>query len=181
MRSIPRVMLLVACSVWMLSCGLFSPDPTQTPVPTERPTSTLTPTTTPMPTSTDTPVPTETPAPETPTPTASPTVAWDGLLPEPRGEPVSEWMGIPVMAEAIAGEEIRGMYAYTVAVGPKEVETYYIEVMPMFGWTLFAVGEVEGKDYSPFLMFQKGEEVASVMLAVKPSSDLTYVSLAHQE
>jgi hypothetical protein len=103
------------------------------------------------------------------------------VLPEPRGEPVAEWKGIPVMAEAIAGEEVEGVYIYTIAVGPKDVETYYIEVMPMFGWELFAVGEVESKDYYPFLMFQKGEEVVSVMLMERPGSDLTYVSLTHQE
>jgi hypothetical protein len=54
---------------------------------------------------------------------------------DPTGTPVDQWKGIPVMPQAIVGEEVgETTYSYTVPASATDVQTYYNENMPELGW-----------------------------------------------
>ena len=118
-------------SVLLGACSAIAPQPTSTPIPTQTPL----PTETPIPT--DTPIPTATDTPE-PTPTED---IMSSLVPV--GEPASEWNGIPIMPEAIAGEGDTGAYRFTIQASREEIQAYYTLELPKLGWRLFTVGQGE--------------------------------------
>lgn len=103
----------------------------------------------------------------------------DWLQVTPQGTPVSSWRDVPVMPGAIAGEDYEGMYLYTTATRPAEVQRYYEGEMPQLGWELFAIGQGDRDvvDYDPMLFFKRDSEFATITLLVHPTSDLTYVLL----
>jgi hypothetical protein len=125
---IRRVFLLL-CLLLITACsGTPTPlPPTETPIPSLTPTATET--STPQPTTTSTP---------TSTPAAA---AGDWKIADPVGEPLSEWKGIPIMPQAIAGEEGDSTYFYMLDESPLDVYRYYLEVMSDWGWELFGLGE----------------------------------------
>ncbi len=129
---------LTACS------GLSQP--TQVPVPTW--------TLTPFPTPTATPAPTST----LPPPTATPDIIAE-LMPE--GEPASEWKGIPIMPEALAGEGDEQSYVFTVQATSQQVQEYYQRELGKRGWQLNARGA--GSNASLMLIFMDN---TSTMLTV---------------
>lgn len=117
---------------------------------------------------------------KTPAPTGTQTVD-DWPIPDPQGEPLAEWCGMPVMSEAIAGEEEEEVYIYTIDVEPAGVQAYYEQEMLLLGWELFATGQGENTDYSPMLFFQRGAEFGNILLQPNPANGLTYVVLVCQE
>jgi hypothetical protein len=157
-------MIEISLSVILLAaCNSFQPAPTLTPTPTntitrsatltQAPTLSPTPSVTPRPTKS--PKPTKTPAPPTLTPNAY------GLV-LPVGKPVAEWNGIPVMPDAIAGEESAGSYAYTVKNSVAAVQKFYIRELPKIGWTLFASGV--GETGNALDMYTKDNEMFSMSI-----------------
>jgi hypothetical protein len=148
-----------------------TPEPTETPEPTD----TATPTRTPTPEPTETLEPTETAEPTTaPTSaaTTAPTVTAEATddnggsafpLPLPSGAPASEWNGLPIMPQAIAGNEGDGSYYYTVGASVSEIQSYYQTQMAPLGWSLLATGE--GQNGATFMIFQNANgESASVSI-----------------
>lgn len=81
-------------------------------------------------------------------------------LPIPVGEPAAEWREIPIMPEAVAGEEGEGSYAFTVTASAADVQLFYEEELAELGWSLLAISE--GEMNATIMIFQKGAEVASV-------------------
>lgn len=93
----------------------------------------------------------------------------DFLLPLPTEKPASEWNGIPIMPQAIAGEGDSKSYAFTVEATAVEVQSFYEKELGKLGWSLLGAGE--GDTGVVLLIFQKGTEVASVsILTVNPST-----------
>ena len=125
-----RFTFLILCLLFMIACGgtPTAPPATATPAPSLTPTATMT--LTPQPTSTPTLTATSTPA----------QAADEWPLAEPVGDPLSEWHGIPIMPEAIAGEDSGKTYFYSVDEHPYDVYRYYLEQMPKWGWDLFGLG-----------------------------------------
>ena len=114
-----------------------------------------------------------TPAPINPfvSPTETPE-AVSALLPE--GQPASEWNGIPIMPDAIAGEGDEESYVFTIKATPQQVQDYYQVELGKLGWQPFATGD---GDSSLMLMFTdnasatltvsiiaKGEEVLVLLV-----------------
>jgi len=56
------------------------------------------------------------------------------------GQPASEWNGIPIMPEAIAGEGDEESYVFTVRATPQQVQEYYQLELGKLGWQPFATG-----------------------------------------
>jgi len=104
--------------------------PTMTPVPT----FSFTPPPTVTATNTVTPTPSKTPAPPTETPDV---IA--ALMPE--GQPVSDWSGIPIMQDALAGEGDATSYRFTTQASLDEIQKYYEKELSKLGWNLLATGE----------------------------------------
>jgi hypothetical protein len=167
MKSVSISIIISILVIGLTSCGAFAPKPTQTPIPTPTslPTSTFTlePTITPTPTE----KPTQTPIPPTKPPTA-------GTLPMPTGKPVSNWEGIPVMPEAIAGEGDSKGYAFTIQATLDEVQTYYETEMSKLGWNILGTGQ--DKTNAVLLIFTKGPDIASFSIIPQPDG-LMYVML----
>jgi hypothetical protein len=161
MKTNGKVIILSVLVIALASCNTFSPKPTQTPAPTE--TSLPTSTNTPEPTTT----PTKTPVPPTKTPSAP-------VLPMPSGKPSSEWEGIPVMPNAIAGEGDSKGYSFIVKASPDDVQKFYANAMAKLGWNMFASGQ--GTTTAILLMFMKGADLVTISIIPQPDG-LIYVLL----
>jgi hypothetical protein len=98
----------------------------------------------------------------------------DFPLPIPTGEPAVEWSGLPIMPQAIAGDEGEGSYYFTIEATFEEVETFYESEMQPLGWNLLGVGE--GENGALLMIFQKEDAVASVSIMLLNESTV-YVFL----
>jgi hypothetical protein len=94
---------------------------------------------------------------------------------DPQGTPVQEWRGIPIMPQAIAGEEFSesNTYSFKANVTAQEVQEFYSNELTALGWTQpFEVPlEAEGG----LLMFQK--ENSGLMILITPSEGSIVVLL----
>jgi hypothetical protein len=79
---------------------------------------------------------------------------------------------MPVMPQALAGEEKNGVYYYFLRARREEVHQYYLQQMPYWGWQLFAS---ETKQNGDLLIFIKGHSTVTVGIVVK--GDLISVML----
>lgn len=146
------VVTLSACS------GLRSTQPTASPTPV--PTLTATQTAVPTPTL----APTDTPLPPTETPEAD-----SGL--DPKGEPASEWQGIPIMPGAIAGEGDEEGYVFTIQATPQQIREYYDRELGKLGWQELAAGE--GEKSSLILVFTNdASETISISIIARGDESL---------
>ena len=127
------MLVLTACSNFIQPNPTVIPTLTFTVVPTLAPTNTIV-------SSTKTPD------------------AVSALIPE--GQPASEWNGIPIMPDAIAGEGDDESYVFTVKATPQQVQEYYQLELGKLGWQPFATGD---GDSSLMLMFMNN---ASATLTV---------------
>ncbi len=158
MKTVGQAILISALVITLASCSTFAPQPTETPIPTE--TSLPTATNTPNPTNT----PTKTPIPPTETPS----------LPMPSGKPASEWEGIPVMPNAIAGEGDSKGYSFTINATPEEIQSFYEKELGKQGWNLLAGGQ--GTANAILLIFMKDVNTLSVSIIPQPDG-IMYVLL----
>jgi len=94
---------------------------------------------------------------------------------DPQGTPVQEWRGIPIMPQAIAGEEFSetNTYSFKANVTAQEVQDFYSNELTALGWTQpFDVPlEAEGG----LLIFQKDN--SGLMILVTPSEGSVIVLL----
>jgi len=84
------------------------------------------------------------------------------ILPPLSGKPVSSWNGIPIMSDAILGEEKEDGYSYSIKAAAEQVQDYYDTEMPKIGWKFFATGR--GETGSLLLMYQKDEKTTTVSI-----------------
>ena len=165
MKNAAQTILFVLLLITLCSCSTFAPAPTETPIPTATSLPTATPT--PAPTDTATLAPSKTLVPPTETPS-------EPVLPLPSGEPASEWEGIPVMPNALAGEGDSSGYTFTTNASLDEIQTFYETELQKLGWSVFASGQ--GTTDAVILMFMKDAGILSV--SIIPQSDGTmYVLL----
>ncbi len=165
MKTIGKTILLSVLAATLASCNAFAPQATATPVPTATSAPTLT--HTPEPTGTPTQEPTQTPVPPTETPSAPD-------LPMPSGEPSTEWEGIPVMPNAIAGEGDSTGYSFTIKATAEEIQSFYETELAKLGWGLFTSGQ--GASGATLLMFMKDVSIVSVSIIPQPDG-VMYVLL----
>jgi hypothetical protein len=59
-----------------------------------------------------------------------------GNMFNPQGTPVQEWRGIPIMPEAVAGQEFseNNTYSFKASVTVKDVQDFYNEKLTDLGW-----------------------------------------------
>ncbi len=156
-KTIVKAIMFSGLIISLASCNTFMPRPTETAVPTE----------TSLPTSTSTPESTNTPVVSTETPSAF-------VLPMPSGKPLSEWEGIPVMPNAIAGEGDSGGYSFTINASPDEIQRFYEKELGSLGWNMFASGQ--GSTDAVMLIFMKDAGTLSVSVIPQPDGSM-YVLL----
>jgi hypothetical protein len=79
---------------------------------------------------------------------------------DPQSPPLAEWKGIPVMPQAIVGEESGGVYVYKVTVTATEVEDYYAAQLSSLGWkTEFSIPATSG---IAIFMYSKDSQILSI-------------------
>jgi hypothetical protein len=140
------ILVLAACSSFRQPSPIAVPTITLTILPTLAPTITFL-------------SPTETPD------------AVSSLIPE--GQPASEWNGIPIMPEAIAGEGDEESYVFTIKATPQQVQEYYQLELGKLGWQPFATGDGNS---SLMLMFTNNAS-ATLTISIIAKGDQVLVLL----
>lgn len=90
----------------------------------------------------------------------------------PVGEPASEWQGIAIMPQAIAGEGDSGGYSFIIEATADEIQSFYENALSNAGWEFLATGD--GTTGALLMIFQKGDEVASVSI-IPVNDNINYV------
>jgi hypothetical protein len=82
---------------------------------------------------------------------------------DPQGTPVSEWNGIPIMSQAIAGQEIDAQtYSFKAFVSVQEAYDFYNQQMVNLGWSQ-SLG-VPASDAGALLVLSKADTVLTVTI-----------------
>lgn len=97
-----------------------------------------------------------------------------GNIFDPQGAPVSVWKEIPVMPQAVAGEDVEGVYSYRVNASAQDVQKFYAEQLPGLGWTT-----VLSAPDLPFLVYGKADKELTITIT-DPDENGTIVLLAFQ-
>lgn len=138
-------------------------------------TNTLQPTSTAIPTFTVTVLPTLAPTliltVTPPLPSETPNVVSELV---PKGQPASEWKGIPIMPGAIAGEGDEEGYVFTIQATPQQVHDYYRLELEKLGWQSLTQGDGESSTMLIFMnntsatltvsIIAKGDEVLVLLV-----------------
>jgi hypothetical protein len=83
------------------------------------------------------------------------------------------WNGIPIMQEAITGQEDMGDYKYTVKASAEEITNYYKKEMAKLGWKLRT--DMMTKVPGTALSFSKGSKY--VFFAIEPQGEYNIVDI----
>jgi hypothetical protein len=100
---------------------------------------------------------------ETPLPPGSPT-----LVPV-----LTNWNGIPIMAEAITGQEDMGDYQFTIKASSEEITNYYKKEMAKLGWKLRT--DMMTKVPGTALSFSKGSKYVFFMIESQGENYIVYL------
>jgi len=142
----PAAVSLILLAFTLAACSSFAqPTPTAVPTLTFTVVPTLTPTNTPLP------------------PTAT-----------PEGQSASEWNGIPIMPDAIAGDGDEESYVFTIKATLQQIQEFYQLELGKLGWQLFAQ---EDGDSSLMLIFMNdASETLTVSIIVKGDQALVLLA-----
>jgi hypothetical protein len=188
-----KTLCLFITMIYLTACNGLLPQPTLTPTPTFTLTASNTPTIALSATQTNTPTRTLIPSKTitltstiTPTlkatytsrptittyPTRKPGESSAGFtledLPLPTGKPLESWRSIPIMPEALAGDDTSAIagntYSFTIRADVKEIEHYYDEQLWLLDWAKFIEGE--GAPNSKMLMYVKDNRHLSIFMTI---------------
>jgi len=184
LRLITEILVIICVGLSAPACASIAMTPTATPTMTSSPmlTQTNTPTSTAIatiaPAATATLTRTRNPSTETsvpPTGTSLPGTETPGSsLPFPSGTPQSEWDGIPIMPQAIAGMGDEKGYQFSTKATFSEVQDYYLGEMTKRGWTFLGAGN---PDTGLVLLFLNNGQ--SVEISFVPQGEVNMVSFSH--
>ena len=95
----------------------------------------------------------------------------------PQGTPVQEWNGIPIMAQATAGQEFpdNNTYSFKASVTTKEVQDFYTEQLTALGWNQPFSFPVEAE--GGIIVFQKDSNVLTITIAASEGSVAVVLTL----
>jgi len=84
---------------------------------------------------------------------------------DPQGTPVSEWMDLPIMPQATAGQEFpdTNTYSFKVDATPQEVKEYYDSQLVNLGWE--SVFNLPVADEGGILSFSKDSNFLTVTIS----------------
>jgi hypothetical protein len=92
----------------------------------------------------------------------------------PSGKPASEWEGIPIMPNAIAGQGDDQGYSFTINASSDEIQQFYEKELGKLGWNVFASGQ--GTTSAVLLIFMKDTIMLTVSILPQPDG-IMYVLL----
>jgi hypothetical protein len=153
---------VVWLGIFLVACGRgLAPSPSPMPTATVTPTPTVTATFTLTPSPTSTPTPTLTPTKTRIPPSSTPDLSYLFTF---SAKPLLYWNWLPVMPQAIAGDDKADMYRYYLKASREVVRQYYLQEMPRWGWQLFSSGGEKGGDV---LIFIRGHTTVTVGIVVR--------------
>lgn len=94
-----------------------------------------------------------------------------GNIFDPQGPPLSDWKGIPVMPQAVAGEEVEAIYSFRVNATIQEVRDFYTAQLPPLGWKSTFSGDL------PILVFMKDNQTLSVTITEQANGTIVFLAL----
>ena len=97
---------------------------------------------------------------------------------DPQGTPVQEWRGIPIMPQAVAGQEFSasGTYSFRVNATAQEVQAFYNQELTALGWSQPFEFPIE--DEGGFLFFEKDSSVLTLFITPSEGSIVVLLTLA---
>jgi len=100
-----------------------------------------------------------------------------GNMFNPKGEPVKEWNGIPVMSQATAGQEHdKSNYSFKFTGTAKEASDFYSAEMVKLGWS--SMFSMPGDANGAILAFQKDSKVMTVTIVTTDNETVVLLTLA---
>src|SRR5690349_10333768 len=98
-----------------------------------------------------------------------------GNMFDPQGAPVQEWRGIPILPQAIAGQEFseNNTYSFKANVTAKEVQDFYNEKLASLGWSQPFSLPIESE--GGLMVFRKDQD--SLAVTITPSEGSVVVLL----
>lgn len=88
------------------------------------------------------------------------------------GKPASDWNGIPIMPDAIAGEGDEESYVFTVKATPQQVQEYYQLELGKLGWQPSTNGD---GDSSSMLMFTNNDSATLTVSMIAKGDEVLVV------
>ncbi len=98
---------------------------------------------------------------------ASAMPTFTGML-DPQGQPVPNWNGIPVMPQAVAGQQFSDTsYSFKVPASISDVQTFYTQQLQALGWSSLFNTQLSSE--GGLLIFQKDSDTLTI--TVLPDSN----------
>ncbi|MEW6030067.1 MAG: hypothetical protein ACOYZ8_16050 [Chloroflexota bacterium] len=108
-------------------------------------------------------------------PSALPDIPGDiGNMLDPQGAPAAVWNEIPIMPQAVAGQEIQGLYSFKASATAEEATAFYTAQLPPLGWN----EEFVAPEVTPVLFYTKNGQ--SLTITITPAEGGVVVWLALQ-
>lgn len=99
-----------------------------------------------------------------------------GNLFNPQGTPVTEWNGIPIMAQATAGQEFDSTtYSFKATVTATEAQEFYKAQLTGLGWT--EAFSMPGGAEAALMLFQKDDKTLTITVATAEGSIVVLLTL----
>jgi hypothetical protein len=101
-----------------------------------------------------------------------------GNMFNPQGTPVQEWMGIPIMPQATAGQEFseQNTYSFRVNATTTEIQDFYTEQLTTLGWEQPFSFPLEAE--GGIMIFQKDESALTITIISSEGSLVVALTLA---
>lgn len=101
-----------------------------------------------------------------------------GNILNPQGAPVQQWKDIPIMPQAIAGQEFteKNAYSFQASVTMQEVQAFYTEKLTALGWN--QPYEIPMEEDAGLMVFEKENSTLAITITASEASVVVILSLA---
>ena len=95
---------------------------------------------------------------------------------DPQGTPLSEWKGVPVMTNAVTGQEFNEFtYSFKVPSTPPEVQAFYMTELTDLGWTSSV--DLPVGDDGGFMLYTKESSLLAITITTVGGSSSVVLTL----
>lgn len=92
-----------------------------------------------------------------------------GNMFDPKGEPVAEWSGIPIMPQATAGQEHdANNYSFKFSGTAKEAQDFYTDALAKLNWSTMIT--MPGDENGALMVFQKDSSILTITITASDGS-----------
>lgn len=95
---------------------------------------------------------------------------------DPQGTPLQEWRGIPVMSQAMAGEEFGDTYSFRVNATAREIQEFYDRELTALGWSQPFEFPLESE--GGLLFFDKDESAVTIFITPSEGSMIVLLTVS---